>query len=67
MSHVCEHNRLALQGVFTVIPASICIHSAKLDVWLILVCLQRRFSMLDTYFYMEIEFPMRWFSSCFLL
>lgn len=29
MSHVCEHKRPALQGVFIAIPASICIHTTK--------------------------------------
>lgn len=67
MSHVCGQNQLPLQGVFTVIPASICIQFAKLNVVLILLCLQWRFSMLDTYFYMKIKFPMCWFRSCFLL
>lgn len=51
MSHVCGQNLLPLLGVFTLIAVSICIYSAKLDVWLILLCLQMRFSMLDTYFY----------------
>lgn len=58
---------MPLQGVFIDIPASISIYLAKLDVGLILVCLQRRFSMLKTYFYMKIKFPMRWFGSCFLI
>lgn len=52
MSHVCEYNHLPLWDVFTINPTSICIRSTILGVWLILVCLQRRFSMLDTYFYM---------------
>ena len=66
MSHVHRHNRSPLQGVCTVFPASICTHSAKLDVELILLCLQRGFSTLDTYFYMKIKFPACWFSSCSL-
>lgn len=42
---------------FTVILASICSHAAKLDVVLILQCLQKRFSIMVTYFYMTIKFP----------
>lgn len=29
MSHVCEHERPALQGVFIAIPASIYVHTTK--------------------------------------
>lgn len=29
MSHICEHKRPALQGVFIAIPASICVHTTK--------------------------------------
>lgn len=67
VSHVCGQDQLPPFFFFLVISASICIHSAKLDIVLILLCLQRRFSMLETYFYMLIKFPMCWFSSCFLL
>lgn len=62
MSHVCGqyqdigYKNNPVRVVFTVIPASICTHSAKLDAVLMLLCLKNRFSMLDTYFYKKIKF-----------
>lgn len=56
---------MPLQGVFADITASISIYLAKLDVGLVSVCLQRRFSVLHTYFYMKIKFPLRWFGTMF--
>lgn len=64
MSHACGHNQLSLQGFSS---TSICIHFNKSNVMLIPLCLQRRFSIMATYFYMEIKFSTCWFNSCFLL